>query len=338
MLIAPKDLAENIRPDFQVRALSRHLLKEKSRGTGCDAYNDLQKRPFFRPTERGETRNSSQLSLSERGIALAQCPSMTLVGVDLTCDYVREVGTLCDGRPSMSSSNLRRPSSLSQDQVSDDSMYIDIHTDSYRSFGQDVSLWVLSLDTPELIAQVAYMGGKAFTRRMFKRDVQTGSFSFLSPWQGEVLMQNQYHVRDTIKSVHIPYGKPLQRDLTSELRCNFSAIPKSSQNGGVYHRQNSFQAETVRKIARGLPRQALDVAHSSTNRRWSAISVGSLERHWAPYPRMELAQERLGGGRGDDAKLAKLIVYPFGQDFIDLLVAANLLVFNRIYEHAMQRL
>lgn len=184
------------------------------------------------------------------------------------------------------------------------------------------------------------MGGKAFTRRMFKRDYHTGSFSFLSPWQGEVSMHNQNQVRDTIKSFHAPDRHAAPGNLVSELRCNFSAIPKSKRLGEPYDHRHSLQFDTVRKITRGLPMKGLDGRPLSTNHRWSAINLGGgmLQSQSASYPRMELAQERLGGGRGDDAKLAKLIVYPAGQDFIDLLVAANLLVFNRIYEHAMQRL
>lgn len=287
-----------------------------------------------------ETRNSSQLSLVDRGVYTSQGTQMTLVGVDLGNECIQEVATMLDARSSGAFLNRRRSSSSSQGPTADDSLYVDIHTDSYKAFGQDVRVRILHRAFTANRPKVAYMGGKAFTRRMFKRDVQTGSFSFLNPWQGQVSMQNQNHVHDTIKSFHTPSGNNFGGSLVSELRCNFSSVPKSAHQLEVYDRRHSLQSETVRKITRGLPRKGLDSLHSSTSHRWSATSLSSgiLQQPSVPYPGMELAQERLGGGRGDEAKLAKLILYPGGHDFIDLLVAANLLVFNRIYEHAMQRL
>lgn len=64
---------------------------------------------------------------------------MTLVGVDLGNDYIREVGTMLDTRSSGHSLTRRRSNSLSYEHTTDDSMYIDIHTDCYKTFGQDVS-------------------------------------------------------------------------------------------------------------------------------------------------------------------------------------------------------
>ncbi|KAB8659308.1 hypothetical protein FH972_026197 [Carpinus fangiana] len=62
---------------------------------------------------------------------------------------------------------------------------------------------------------------------------------------------------------------------------------------------------------------------------------GPLAKATAAFERMDLSlgQERLGGGlRGRDAKLAKVVIYAPGQQFLDLLVAANLLLFNRAWQ------
>lgn len=175
---------------------------------------------------------------------------------------------------------------------------------------------------------------------MFKPEPSYASFNFATPWSTQVAMQNQHQLRDTFKSYHIPSGDPLDKSPVSELRCNFPAVPKMGESRDVLRTGGNGQSDAVRKITRGLPAQALNYAHISSNHRWSAISLspGILHRPSAPYPHFELAQERLGGGRGDEAKLGKLIILPEGQHFLDLMVAANLLVFNRIYEHATQRL
>lgn len=86
-----------------------------------------------------EMRNSSQLSLIDRRIINCNCTKMTLVGVDLQNDDVRELATMLDPRPPHSTLTRRRASSIPHNETSDDSMYIDIFNPAYKPFGLDVS-------------------------------------------------------------------------------------------------------------------------------------------------------------------------------------------------------
>lgn len=68
-----------------------------------------------------------------------------------------------------------------------------------------------------------------------------------------------------------------------------------------------------------------------------SVADGPLARAAASLGRMDLSlgQERLGGGlRGRDAKLAKVVIHGPGKAFLDLLVAANMLLFNRAWQLA----
>ena len=47
---------------------------------------------------------------------------------------------------------------------------------------------------------------------------------------------------------------------------------------------------------------------------------------------LRVGREKLGGGiAGEEAKLGKIVVFEEGTQFRDLLVAANLALFNRAY-------
>ena len=150
-------------------------------------------------------------------------------------------------------------------------------------------------------------------------------WQFSSPWLGSVYLQPRNQFKDTIKSFHQISHTVLEDDLTAELRPNFSAVPLTRE------KSRSLRLSRIPSQTQRFNRPNSLAAHSRHH------STSTVETY-SSCPSLELAQEPLGGGRGDEAKLGKLLIYPHGQEFMDLLVAANLLVFNRIYQQAMQRL
>lgn len=83
------------------------------------------------------------------------------------------------------------------------------------------------------------------------------------------------------------------------------AISRNSSQGHLSPSQESLPSPTP-----------LDAEHAAENARMD----------------LSLGQEKLGGGlRGRDAKLAKIVVYGEGQQMLDLVVAANMILFRRAY-------
>ena len=86
-----------------------------------------------------DVRNSSQLSLADQGLSLSGATRETLVAVDLNREDIREVASMVDlaasyksVAPSSNGTNGALMYTLGE------SMFIDIHNDAYRRFGQDV--------------------------------------------------------------------------------------------------------------------------------------------------------------------------------------------------------
>ena len=293
-----------------------------------------------------EWRNSSQKCLDERGFIGPRGSKMSLVAVNMSRDDIREVATLVDpkvpGRIYRFNSRTQPPS---VDQINaENPLFLDLHPEAYKHFGLDLAYWQ----------------GKAFTRRIFRADAFKPHYSFTSPWGGQVTLERFAHGKPTLKGFHrMPNRASFEGILSSELRPNFSPYRRSyersqsttdarpalsinhrdsfdstmssaAQSRLTNHREKLNRLRHRSEIISGSAKEKLNVMLNSRN-----SSFDSGFRYKSSESSFHLAQEPLGGGTGDEAKLAKLIIYPEGQDFIDLIIAANMLVFHSIYERAM---
>ena len=293
-----------------------------------------------------EWRNILQRSLDERGLIGSKGSKMCLVGVNMSRDDIREVATLVDPKTTGAvyvTESRYRTASLDHTNA-ENPLYIDIYSQAYKNFGLDVGY---------------FCQGKAFTRRVFRADGLKPHYHFVSPWGGQVALERHAHGKPTLKGYHRMANRAaLDGILTSELRPNFSPVRKTYDRSSAstedrasfsYSRQTSVdsimsgsdvgklssQREKLSRIRRrseiisGSAKEKFNTMLKAQNRNFDDFTYDSSEFNF------DLAHEPLGGGTGEEAKLAKLVIYPEGQDFIDLVVAANMLVFHSIYERAM---
>ena len=285
-----------------------------------------------------EWRNSTQKTLDERGIIGPQGCKMCLISVNMIQDDIREIGTLIDpkipGAIYVPESKYRNLSAGYTN--AENPLYIDLYPQTYKSFGVDVG----------------YYQGRAFTRRVFRADGLKQHYHLLSPWGGKVTLERHVRGKPSLKGFHhMPNSRAIDGILASELRPNFSPYRKTYEptpTNGISHRSS------IDSTVSGLEEKHLSIQGNRLTRlrhRSEQISGSAKERistilnsrnpnfddfayHHSDF-NFSLAHEPLGGGTGNEAKLAKLIIYPEGQDFIDLMVAANMAIFNAFYERAM---
>ena len=288
--------------------------------------------------QQREWRNTSQRNLDERGMIGPLGAKMCLVSVNMARDDIREIGTLIDpkmpGLVYAPENKYRAPAANNTN--AENPLYIDLHPKAYKDFGADV----------------AYHQGKAFTRRVFRGEAFKQHYHFTSPWGGKVTLERHAHGKPTFKAFHrMPNSRAFDGILTSELRPNFSPYRKvyePSSSGVSIHRPSFDSTTSASEDGRlSTPRNRLarfrhrsEQISGSAKERFNTMLNSRMQTyddftyHSSDF-NMQLAHEPLGGGTGDEAKLAKLIIYPEGQDFIDLVVAANVLIFNATYERAM---
>lgn len=191
------------------------------------------------------------------------------------------------------------------------------------------------------VQQVAYLTGKAFTRRMFRADSERPHYHLASPWQGVLSLEPYTHSRRSIRGYHRrPGARNVDAILACELRSNFAASRSSQTTSGVVNVQSQalVAANDASKRMSRIRNRSSQLSESTKDAVAHLVATGgrSLRANLSrPDYGLALAREPLGGGSGDEAKLGKLIVYPEGQAFIDLVIAANCLLFNRLYERAM---
>lgn len=297
------------------------------------------------PLRQREWRNMSQKSLDERGLIGPHGTKMCLVAVNMSRDDIREVATLVDPKmPGQIYRPTNRYQAPSHDYINaENPLFVDLYPEVYTRFGVDLAYWQ----------------GKAFTRRVFRADGLKQHYHFVSPWGGQVTLERHAHGKPTLRGFHRKGNRgALDGVLTSELRPNFSpyrrdynrsdsssesrpslslphrdsfesTMSNSSFNNATNHRERLARFRHRSEQVTGSAKVRLNHMLNSQNRSFDDFTYNSSEFSF------HLANEPLGGGTGDEAKLAKLVIYPEGQDFIDLVIAANMLVFNSIYERAM---
>lgn len=285
-----------------------------------------------------EWRNVTQKSLDERGIIGPRGCKMCLVSVNMIQDDIREIGTLLDpklpGAIYVPENRYRAPAADYSN--AEQPLYIDLYPQAYKNFGVDVG----------------YYQGRAFTRRVFRAEGLKQHYHFISPWGGKVTLERHARGKPTLKGFHrMPNSRAIDGILATELRSNFSPYrrPYEPTAPGASMHRSSIDSTTSgsggdQSSGRGNRlarlRHRSEQISGSAKERFSTMlnsrmqSFDDFTYHSSDFD-FHLAHEPLGGGTGNEAKLAKLIIYPEGQDFIDLAVAANMLVFNAVYERAM---
>lgn len=196
---------------------------------------------------------------------------------------------------------------------------------------------------------MAYSEGKAFTRCVFRPESSHAAFEFTSPWQGVVSMEPHTQFKGSIRGYHRPYGgHSFDAALACELRPNFTSqwrrrgqtkelsadsIPSLTTSTSTLDsvEGNRSRLSKIRDRSSQVSESARDSVGFLMSTRGRALRKGGQRPEYV----FDLAQEPLGGGSGDEAKLGKLVVHADGQNFVDLIVAANMLLFNRLYERAM---
>ena len=157
-------------------------------------------------------------------------------------------------------------------------------------------------------------------------------FTFQSPWHGTCDFATGVAGR-SLKCRHIRASSSLEAMPVSELRFN---LPTSK----------TFGAPAPKSPQPSTPRQMMGsrLSYLSHHRRQSSFDAGDMDTDWAsssvmPFELDEdrldlsLGQEHAGGGFGGrQAKLGKLIVENEGLQMLDLVIAANMALWWRVYE------
>lgn len=276
-----------------------------------------------------EARNDTQLPLVKQGldsVGIDSITTMTLVNVNFSQQIFEEVATMLDPKTitplsSTNSSTFSHPFPMAQQNLRGP-MFIDMLSPTYFQYGTDVGYSTTS-------------DSKVFTRRLFKRLPEDTGFKMVSPVQGEIQFEPSKILNTISAHRHIypqrgtPLEQPAERALVSKLKFNFLTrrIPLPKKTGRL---RRGTLIDTTKDL----------ILNGGRKRSTSALSDGntippttSLEAEDEERLDLSLAQERNRGGLGGDRpKLGKLIVYEDGAGFLDLLLAANMLLFNRAWE------
>ena len=155
-----------------------------------------------------------------------------------------------------------------------------------------------------------------------RSSTKDGTCSFRSPWNGLCEFSPGMTGR-SLKCRHQRTSTTLKPIMVSELRFNlpshslFSPPPRSPMQGAAAQqreRSSFFPRKHVRRSSRGTSSDEND------NDAGYGVSLG---------------QEKAGGGfGGKQAKLGKLIIEDEGQKMLDLVVAANMAMWWRVYERS----
>ena len=159
------------------------------------------------------------------------------------------------------------------------------------------------------------------------KSIDATGYMFQSPWDGVCKFHTGVAGR-SLKCKHTLFPKEghlkaqSQSTLISELRFN---LPSSRSIGGSPRKSKSQDGQSD-----GSKRSSLSAHHHRQR-----PSFGSAKEHFLSEDRLDLSlgQEHAGGGfGGKQAKLGKLIVEHEGLKMLDLVVAANIGLWWRVYE------
>lgn len=173
-------------------------------------------------------------------------------------------------------------------------------------------------------------------------ELKSGSkkgYIFRSPWDGVCefttgVAGRSFKCKHSYASSNPRFGPGMHSAQVSELRFN---LPSSKTLG----------SPASKNLVSGIPREAKRSSlFMHQHRRRSSSSFEAKGTHgtdsFAPKVELEerldlsLGQEHAGGGfGGKQAKLGKLIIETEGQMMLDLIVAANIALFWRVYENFM---
>lgn len=148
-------------------------------------------------------------------------------------------------------------------------------------------------------------------------DRRTKSYAFTSPWDGIC----EFSTGATGSSLKCRHALPHGTATVSELRFN---LPASSKNATLTPTSSADKRSSYFAGHRAQQNNSTDSSYDS-----------DLHKVFDEYGRLDLSlgRERAGGGlRGKQAKLGKLIVESEGLKMLDLVVAANVGLWWRVYE------
>lgn len=158
---------------------------------------------------------------------------------------------------------------------------------------------------------------------------------FLSPWNGKCEFSTGPSGR-SLKCKHIPPGTGLQlKKLSaeiSELRFNLPSASISNSSATPPNTNQTARGSAGAKLA-NLRNKGLEASPQLPPTSYAAVYPSDDDSESGGHLDLTLGRERAGGGsRGERVKLGKLIIHDEGLNMIDLVVAANMGIWWRIWE------